>query len=51
MFVTDISLWQEYGKAHQEIFQSIQPATTMVEISKLISPKILIEIEVDAYLS
>jgi enamine deaminase RidA (YjgF/YER057c/UK114 family) len=50
MFVTDISHWEEYGKAHGEFFSEIMPATTMVEVSKLIDPKMLIEIEVDAEL-
>ncbi|NNE99072.1 MAG: RidA family protein [Pyrinomonadaceae bacterium] len=50
MFVTDISLWEEYGKAHGEFFGKIMPATTMVEVSKLIDPKMLIEIEADAEL-
>lgn len=48
MFVTDISRWEEYGKAHQEFFGEIMPATTMVEISRLIDPEMLIEIEADA---
>ena len=48
MFVTDISRWQEYGKAHGEFFGEIMPATTMVEISGLIDPDMLIEIEADA---
>ncbi len=50
MFVTDISRWEEYGKAHGEFFGKIMPATTMVEVSKLIDPKMLIEIEADAEL-
>ena len=50
MFVTDISLWEEFGKAHGEFFSGIMPATTMVEVSKLIDPKMLIEIEADAEL-
>ena len=50
MFVTDISRWEEYGKAHGEFFASIMPATTMVEVSKLIDPNMLIEIEADAEL-
>lgn len=50
MFVTDISRWQQYGKAHGEFFASIKPCTTMVEISKLISPEYLIEIEATAIL-
>jgi len=50
MFVTDISRWEEYGRAHGERFGEIMPATTMVEVSKLIDPRMLIEIEVDAEL-
>jgi enamine deaminase RidA (YjgF/YER057c/UK114 family) len=49
MFVTDISRWQEYGRAHGEIFAAHPPATTMVEVKSLISPGMLIEIEADAY--
>lgn len=48
MFVTDISRWEEYGKAHGEFFSNIKPCTTMVEVSKLIAPEYLIEIEADA---
>jgi len=48
MFVTDISRWEEYGKAHGEFFKEIKPCTTMVEVSKLISPEYLIEIEATA---
>jgi len=48
MFVTDISRWEEYGRAHGEFFKSIKPATTMVEVSKLIDPRYLVEIEVTA---
>ncbi len=48
MFVTDISRWEEYGKAHGEFFGSVLPATTMVEVSKLIDADMLIEIEADA---
>lgn len=48
MFVTDISRWEEYGRAHGEFFREIMPATTMVEVSKLIDPRMLIEIEADA---
>jgi enamine deaminase RidA (YjgF/YER057c/UK114 family) len=50
VFTTDISRWQEIGKAHGEIFRDIRPASTMVEISRLIDPDMLIEIEVDAIL-
>jgi enamine deaminase RidA (YjgF/YER057c/UK114 family) len=48
MFVTDISRWQEYGKAHGEVFGKIKPCTTMVEVSRLIEPGYLIEIEASA---
>lgn len=50
MFVTDISRWEEYGKAHGEFFGNIRPCTTMVEVSKLIAPEYLIEIEATAIL-
>jgi enamine deaminase RidA (YjgF/YER057c/UK114 family) len=48
MFVTDISLWNEYGRAHRESFAAHPPATTMVEIKSLIDPEMLIEVEADA---
>lgn len=50
MFVTDISRWEEYGRAHGEFFAEILPATSMIEISRLIDPRMLIEIEADAEL-
>jgi enamine deaminase RidA (YjgF/YER057c/UK114 family) len=48
MFVTDISRWEEFGRAHGEYFRDLRPAATMVEVSALISRDILIEIEADA---
>ena len=48
MFVTDISRWQEYGRAHGEFFAQCPPTTTMVEVKALIDPRMLIEIEADA---
>ena len=49
MFVTDIALWQEVATVHAEVFGEIRPVATMVEVSALISPELLVEIEVDAY--
>jgi enamine deaminase RidA (YjgF/YER057c/UK114 family) len=48
MYVTDISRWEEIGRAHGEVFAEILPATSMVEVSRLISPEMLVEIEADA---
>ncbi len=50
MFVTDISRWREYGRAHREFFGDIRPCATMIEIRALIDPGMLIEIEVEAEL-
>jgi enamine deaminase RidA (YjgF/YER057c/UK114 family) len=47
-FVTDISKWEEVGRAHGEIFRDIRPAATMVEVTRLIDPDMLVEIEVEA---
>jgi enamine deaminase RidA (YjgF/YER057c/UK114 family) len=48
MFTTDISRWQEIGRAHHAYFRDVMPCATMVEVSRLIDPDMLIEIEVDA---
>lgn len=48
MFVTDISRWEEFTRAHRECFADVKPAATMVEVQALMTPEMLIEIEVDA---
>ncbi len=49
MFVTDISRWEEIGKAHGEYFAQIKPVSTMVEVSRLVSPDMIVEIEFTAW--
>jgi enamine deaminase RidA (YjgF/YER057c/UK114 family) len=49
IFVTDISRWQEYGRAHGEAFAEVTPATSMIEVSGLIDPQMLVEVEAVAY--
>jgi enamine deaminase RidA (YjgF/YER057c/UK114 family) len=49
VYVTDISRWQEYGRAHGEAFAAVTPATSMIQISALIDPRMLVEVEAVAY--
>ena len=49
IYVTDISGWEAIGRAHGEVFGTIRPATAMVEVSALVDPAMLVEIEADAY--
>ena len=49
IYVTDITRWQEIGRAHGEVFGAVRPATAMVQVAALIDPDMLVEVEADAY--
>lgn len=51
MYVTDISQWEAIGRAHAEVFGEVRPASTMIEVRRLIAPDIVVEIEADAVLA
>lgn len=51
MYVTDISLWEEFGRAHGDYFREVQPVATMVEVKALIDPRLMIEIEAEAIIT
>lgn len=48
LFVTNISRWDDYARAHREVFENVRPASSMVQVSKLVDPRLLVEIEVEA---
>ncbi len=48
LFVTNIVAWEDYARAHQEVFGSVMPASSMVQVAKLVDPRLVIEMELDA---
>jgi enamine deaminase RidA (YjgF/YER057c/UK114 family) len=50
IYLTDMSRWEEAGRAHGEVFGDIRPATSLLEVSRLIDPRLLVEIEADAWI-
>jgi enamine deaminase RidA (YjgF/YER057c/UK114 family) len=48
LFVTNIARWEDYARAHREVFENIRPASSLVQVSKLVDPRLVVEIEVDA---
>lgn len=48
LFVTNISKWEDYARAHREFFETVRPASSMVQVSKLVDPRLVVELEVDA---
>ena len=48
IYVTDISAWQDVGRAHGEVFRSVRPATSMLQVAALVDPAMLVEIEAEA---
>ena len=48
LFVTNISRWEDYARAHREVFEPIRPASSMVQVVKLVDPRLVVELEVDA---
>jgi enamine deaminase RidA (YjgF/YER057c/UK114 family) len=48
LFVTNISRWEDYARAHREVFENIRPASSLVQVAKLVDPRLVVEIEVDA---
>lgn len=48
LFVTNIARWEDYARAHREVFENVRPASSLVQVAKLVDPRLVVEIEVDA---